>query len=209
MEFEKFPKIARLFRPIIITEKIDGTNGQINVPEDPSEPIIAGSRKRLLWNMEPDNFGFRAWVEEHEDELRELGPGRHFGEWWGQGIQRNYGLSEKRFSLFNVCRWKSTWVDNHSLNRHVDWGDDFWSHKETRPVEVPDCCYVVPVLYVGPFRTTIVQNVLGDLQRWGSAAAPGFGHPEGVVTFHVASGALFKTTIEDDGIPKRKDPNDV
>jgi hypothetical protein len=62
--------------------------------------------------------------EEHRDDLLTLGPGRHFGEWWGAGIQRRYGLTEKRFSLFNVTRWG-----------------------EARPA----CCHVVPTLYRGPF----------------------------------------------------------
>lgn len=33
-EFHEFPKIARYSRPIIITEKIDGTNAQICISDD-------------------------------------------------------------------------------------------------------------------------------------------------------------------------------
>jgi hypothetical protein len=40
------------------------------------------------------------------------------------------------------------------------------------------------------------------LQRGGSQAARGFMRPEGVVIFHVASGQLFKKTIEGDEQPK-------
>ena len=50
-EFKGFSKIPRLNREIIITEKIDGTNGQIYVPEDPTEPIFAASRNRWLTDM--------------------------------------------------------------------------------------------------------------------------------------------------------------
>jgi hypothetical protein len=109
--------------------------------------------------------------------LLALGPGSHFGEWWGQGIQRRYGLAEKRFSLFNVHRW----------------GDD-----AVRPA----CCLVVPVLYRGAFHTTAIEGALHDLRAGGSVAAPGFMQPEGVVIFHSASGALFKKTLEKDESPK-------
>ena len=96
--FEAFPKIARLSREIVITEKIDGTNAQIYITEDGK--IQAGSRNRII-TPEQDNFGFARWVEENHEDLLLLGEGRHFGEWWGQGIQRRYNLEEKRFSLFN------------------------------------------------------------------------------------------------------------
>ena len=34
MEFEGFPKIARLSREIVVTEKIDGTNARVCITED-------------------------------------------------------------------------------------------------------------------------------------------------------------------------------
>jgi hypothetical protein len=172
MEFESFPKIARLSRDMIVTEKIDGTNAQVHVLDDGS--VLAGSRSRYI-TPEDDNFGFARWVYDHADQLRELGPGRHFGEWWGSGIQRRYGIDEKRFSLFNVRRWR----DGR-----------------------PDCCHLVPVLYEGPFATGIVDLYLEVLKKEGSQAAPGFMRPEGVVVFHVAGGHLYKKTIEKDEEPK-------
>src|SRR4051812_22881421 len=122
MEFEAFPKMPRLSREMVITEKIDGTNAQVfitpvdilgaqtcNVPWIATIgglAIAAGSRTRWLAPTgQGDNFGFAAWVQANVEELITLGPGRHFGEWWGKGIQRGYGLAEKKFSLFNVGRW--------------------------------------------------------------------------------------------------------
>src|SRR4051812_4307796 len=102
-QFQAFPSIARLFRECVVTEKIDGTNGVVHVSDD-GLTVTAGSRSRWI-TPEADNFGFARWVAEHAEELRALGPGFHFGEWWGSGIQRRYGLDEKRFSLFNVGRW--------------------------------------------------------------------------------------------------------
>jgi hypothetical protein len=173
IEFEEFPKMARLSREIIITEKIDGTNAQILITEDGH--IFAGSRNRFITPGD-DNFGFAAWVDAHAVELiAGLGVGRHFGEWWGQGIQRAYGLTEKRFSLFNVSRWYE---------------------------ERPNCCHVVPILYRGVFDTDEINKVLDRLAAGGSIASPGFMKPEGIVVFHTAANMGFKKTLEKDEVPK-------
>jgi hypothetical protein len=180
-EFVEFPKMARLSRDIVVTEKIDGTNAQVHITLDGE--IFAGSRSRWI-TPEADNFGFARWVYEHRDELLTLGPGSHFGEWWGQGVQRGYGLNEKRWSLFNTSRW----------------GDDERSGSE-RAVR-PACCHVVPVLYQGPLSLAAIEDCLWELQERGSRAAPGFGKPEGVVVFHTAANLCFKKTILKDELPK-------
>jgi hypothetical protein len=174
MEFIEFPKMARLSREVIVTEKIDGTNACIAISDDGQ--IFAGSRTRWI-TPQDDNFGFALWVEKNRDELLKLGPGRHFGEWWGVGIQRGYGMSERRFSLFNVSRW-----------------DD--------PAVRPACCHVVPTLYRGLFDTAGVNGLLDELAKGGSVASPGFMKPEGIVVFHTAANFGFKKTIEKDEVPK-------
>jgi hypothetical protein len=176
--FEPFEKIARLSRGCVITEKIDGTNAQIFVTED-GQRLYTGSRSRWI-TPQQDNYGFARWAYEHADELLKLGPGRHFGEWWGAGIQRNYGLKERRFSLFNSGRW---------------------SNAENRPA----CVGVVPVLYAGIFTEDAVENALWTLRACGSQAAPGFMQPEGIVVYHAASRTLFKKTLEKDHEPKGLD----
>lgn len=181
--FVEFPKIARLSREIIVTEKIDGTNAQIFIP-DVGEPeygeVFAGSRTKWI-DPKDDNMGFAKWVEAHTEELRTLGPGSHFGEWWGQGIQRNYGLKEKRFSLFNVSRWGPGGKDEAMK---------------------PACCHVVPTLYRGAFDMHVIDELLNTLRIEGSIAAPRFMRPEGVVVFHTAGGHLYKKTLEKDHLPK-------
>lgn len=185
-EFQPFPKMARWSRDIIITEKIDGTNAQILIDDATMDffgkPVAvingwglwAGSRTRWLdTTSKGDNFGFAKWVETHAEELVALGEGRHFGEWWGQGIQRNYGLSEKRFSLFNSSRW----TNNNDL---------------------PPCCDVVPVLYDGPNNYSSIELAIDQLAKHGSAAAPGFMDPEGIIIYHTAANIGFKKTITDD-----------
>jgi hypothetical protein len=178
MEFVEFPKMARLSREIFITEKIDGTNASITITEDGQ--LLMGSRTRWI-TVSDDNHGFARWATENREELMKLGPGSHFGEWWGKGIQRNYSLTEKRFSLFNVSRWL----------------DD-----ATRPA----CCHVVPVLFQGAMEEygvlKGVKAALGDLTANGSKAAPGFMKPEGIVIYHTAANLYFKKTLEKDEMSK-------
>jgi hypothetical protein len=174
MEFIVFPKMARLSREVIITEKIDGTNAQIFIGED-METFLVGSRTRWI-TLKDDNFGFARWASEHKEELMSLGPGHHFGEWWGAGIQRKYGLHEKRFSLFDVKRWTFA--------------------------ERPSCVGVVPTLYRGDFESGTIQDVLQELAQSGSCAAPGFMDPEGIIIWHTAAKMGFKKTIKDDEKPK-------
>lgn len=174
MDFVPFPKIPRLKRGCIITEKLDGTNAQIVIDEDGN--VRAGSRNRWI-TPENDNFGFASWVAQNKDSLLELGVGQHFGEWWGFGIQRGYGLHERRFSLFNTGRWSD-------------------------PAVRPACCGVVPVLADGDFTSTIVDETLEALKAGGSVAAPGFMKPEGVIVFMTASRHLYKVLAENDNEPK-------
>lgn len=170
-DFIEFPKIARLRREAVITEKIDGTNAQVFVAEDGE--LRAGSRNQWLSpGKGTDNHGFAAWVADNREELLKLGPGRHFGEWWGSGIQRGYGLKEKRFSLFNVSRWS---------------GEDR-----------PSCCHTVPVLDRGVFSTGAVDGIIETLRETGSVASPGFMRPEGIIVFHIAGNVGFKVTLDRD-----------
>lgn len=186
--FRAFGKIKRLFRDCTITEKLDGTNAQILIPDDMTQPILVGSRNKwILPGKSSDNFGFAQFVYENaEDLVQLLGPGRHFGEWWGAGIQRRYDMSTKRFSLFNTRRW------GH-LRSTAYWDSDEAPKKLFGRV---DC---VPELYCGPFSEGVVRNLMHLLATHGSIAVPGFMEPEGVVVFHEHSGQLFKVTLPDDG----------
>jgi hypothetical protein len=244
VRFQPFPKIPRLNRNIIITEKIDGTNAAIHITdkkiigwtgvlgdtqgpfpeyEDISPPlVVAQSRTRLL-TTEEDNFGFAKWVEQNAQALREvLGNGLHFGEWWGQGVQRGYRQTRKWFSLFDYTRWSS---------------DPSVASLSTIGVQV------VPVLYTGPWMAVVggsnevypVRNedgtftgvlrfapdlMLEHLSQRGSVAATvglepngtpvvykknsetGDKGAEGIVVFHEKGGIMFKATLENDEQPK-------
>lgn len=197
--YPSFQSIPRLFRDCTITEKIDGTNGLIEfvhreefLSRYPANGcfvgvddivMMVGSRNRWLYPAKGmDNAGFAEWAYERASELlKVLGFGKHYGEWWGKGIQRGYGLNEKRFSLFNTTKW----------NPEV---------KEA-PFKIADFgLYVVPTLYTGLFSTETVGTFLDALVDMGSCAtSEPYNNPEGIVVFHHASGQYFKSTIGNDG----------
>jgi hypothetical protein len=213
IEFQEWPKIPRLNRDITITEKIDGTNAAVGIlsgneadtaglSEDASKGrylartvngtfVYAQSRKCII-TPDQDNHGFAKWVWNHAEELASiLGPGLHFGEWWGNGIKRGYGLAQgdKRFSLFNTAKW-----NDETLGKREGF------------LLTPVGLGVVPVLYEGPFDDGWVvppwNDALYDLATDGSKAAPGFNRPEGIVIYHHAANSCFKVTLEHDESPK-------
>lgn len=189
-EFKEFPKIPRLNRDVVITEKLDGTNACIYIAEALGEVIEFGahgtisaqSRNKVIAPGD-DNYGFAAWVQKYQIPLTHtLGPGYHYGEWWGSGIQRGYGLKngDKRFSLFNAHRWGQ--VDLSS---------------------VPGLG-VVPVLYSGEFDSIVIDTIVSEMTEigGGSRAVPGYMDPEGIIIWHTAAQQMFKVTCKNDDKPK-------
>jgi hypothetical protein len=194
--FAEWPKTPRLFRDITVTEKIDGTNaavvvrplaGAVDAPDNAAYAehdgqryaVFAQSRKRIV-TPDADNYGFARWVWDNASELAGLlGPGLHYGEWWGSGIQRRYGLAqgERRFSLFNTDKWK-----------HLP------PNESAVVGSVPVCA--VPVLYQGPFSEAAIWKTVDDLREFGSVAAPGFPTPEGVCVFHHVTRQVYKVTTD-------------
>jgi hypothetical protein len=165
IEFVPWPKIPRLGNEkYTFTEKIDGTNASIVIDEEGN--FGCQSRSRLI-TPDDDNYGFARWAFEHKDELMQLGPGHHYGEWWGLGIGRGYDLQEKRFSLFNAQRWNP---DNPNK---------------------PACCHVVPVIAENRLEDAILQ-----LTTHGSLAAPGFMRVEGVMVFNHIARAYYKVVLD-------------
>ena len=195
IEFKEWPKTPRLLRNITITEKIDGTNAAIGIvpverglPAEDRDPnifatiptqdgllgVYAQSRSRLITpGKQTDNYGFAGWVQSNADALVDLlGEGLHYGEWWGNGIQRKYGMSEKWFSLFNTARYAEL-EEDLDLNLSV-----------------------VPVLYEGPNDTAAIAAALESLRVNGSVAAPGFMNPEGICVYQAASRQISKVTLD-------------
>lgn len=177
-EFARWPSIQRLSsETVYVTEKIDGTNAVIHVAEDGT--VTPGSRERWLLPNQPDNFGFGEWVRQYEDVLRQLGPGYHYGEWHGAGIQRKYGQTIRRFASFEF------------------WRDD-----------LPSLITKVPLLYEGPWKSSILNDYVDYLAAYGSVLYPGFMDPEGVVvTFKNMRSAKFKKLCKNDQLTRKEKPN--
>ena len=165
IEFKPWVKIPR-DNPfnVTITEKIDGTNACVVIQG--GNIVGVQSRKRFI-TPEDDNYGFAKWVADNNDCLLGLGDGYHYGEWAGEGIQKNpLKLNDKYFFLFNTLRWNE---DSPSL---------------------PDCCCVVPVLFQGVMDADTVPNLLEQMK-----SDPVKEH-EGVVVFYHAFRTYTKHTIK-------------
>lgn len=199
IQFTEWPKTSRFFRDIVITEKLDGTNAAIGITavsdEGNHDPhgfayvshegqmyqLHAQSRNRLIIPGKQDNYGFAGWVERNAAELvAHLGEGLHYGEWWGSGIQRGYGLQkgEKRFSLFNTRRFKDIWDQSAGL------------------------LHCVPVIYEGPLAEKQITQALANLEENGSWASFGFKNPEGICIYHSASRIVQKVTLDNNDAGK-------
>lgn len=204
IEFKGWQKIPRYRREVALTEKLDGTSACVVwVPVDPTAEnreyvlaerdltdqhgapigphwLLAQSRTRFVAPSrlvaKADNYGWAQWCDDRIDDLTKLGPGYHYGEFWGYGIQRGYGMAEKHFSLFNVSRW----------------GEG----KQERPT----CCDVVPL--IGYFLPDKISEQVELLRANGSIAAPGYKKPEGVVLWHSQSKSYFKILLDGDDVPK-------
>lgn len=209
--FQPWPKTARLFKDAwVVSEKIDGTNAAIGVLEGRHVleggnddhvghvvwiemadtdgevhhySVYAQSRNRLIWpGKGSDNYAFAEWVFTNAHDLaRVLGPGLHYGEWWGAGIARGYGRTDRTFSLFNTSRW-----------RHLN---DPEAREALNP---PKELSVVPVLAVRSPDTNVVKGCLEVLREDGSIAQPGYMNPEGVCVFVGSSQTVYKVTFDGD-----------
>ncbi len=170
VEFRGFPKVTRLLeQEIVVTEKIDGTNGLVFVSAEDLSVVKAGSRNKWV-TPDDDNHGFAKWVEENKEDLKNLGHGYHYGEWWGQGIQRRYNMDTKVFSLFHV----------------------------PKGAKKPECCDVVPVLYKGILNPEWLDNIQRGISFSHAAAKYGkhFADPEGVMVYFTKSKQLYKVPKE-------------
>lgn len=168
LSFKHWPKIPRISNDsFIITEKMDGTNGQIAVLEDGT--VMAGSRNKWL-SAEEDNQGFYKWIQARKQQILDNLPvGRYYGEFVGAGIQRTYNLKEKRFYFFDT---RLNFVEG-----------DFY----TVPILAETG---------GGFPEFTVWNCEMILRDTGSHAVSGFMEPEGFVIRSKLTGQMWKHIIE-------------
>jgi hypothetical protein len=209
--FKPWSKIFRLYGPAVITEKIDGTNAAVQIKKiNISGPIemrptdvldydyatgkpgavyrlAAQSRKRIITPGE-DNYGFAAWVQNNALALaRTLGEGIHFGEWFGLGINRAYGMDSRAFALFNTRKWADLYYDPKYLE--------------------DGALMSVPILKTTDnFSEDDLLEAVSLLEHQGSQVVEGlFSNPEGVVVYWPQADHMFKyTPFDGDGNKARE-----
>ena len=224
-QFKSWGSTPRFHKGLHITEKIDGTNAGVSVqgfsfgthidgvPEDatlvsgPTNPerevpeveylVRAQSRKRII-TPQNDNFGFAKWVWDNADGLANLlGYGYHYGEWYGEGIQKNpLAVQGRRWALFNTWHWGAS----PNYGRLVD-------------ADIPGLT-VVPVLHDekthGPADYMTIPHCLDTLREWGSQAT-GYktlreSHkmdyhvegPEGIIVWQRETRQRYKILLQED-----------
>ena len=83
--------------------KLHGTNASINCNKNGS--VIANKRSGPL-TIEDDNYGFAAWVKNHEEQWRKFGEIMGgvvvYGEWAGPGIQKGVAISQIDRPIFAI-----------------------------------------------------------------------------------------------------------
>lgn len=175
MEFKPWGKTPRLYRDIVISEKIDGTQAVIGISDD---EFVVGSRNQWLTDDVPDHYYLREWALEREGLLRsDLGNGIHNGEWFGYKVNRGYGLKERQLALFNTEKYEGVEFNTPGLT-------------------------TVPTLYKGVFDESRIKWSLDVLRSEGSLISPGFMRPEGVCIYHSQSNQVFKVLLEKDHLHK-------
>jgi len=175
VEFVKWRSIKRPEKnTIIITEKMDGTNGCIIIKDG----IIIGvqSRTKLL-SIDDDNYGFFAWCAEHAAHIIDvLGDGRHYGEFCGPGINKNrHDLGQRAFFIFNTFVYPT----------------------------IPESAYIkkIDLIYTGKYsdleirKASFYINLRG--MRFGYC-------PEGFVVFYEAFGGYIKHITRSTDMRKNK-----
>lgn len=144
-QFKSWGSTTRENKNKTITEKLDGTNACI-VAQDGK--VTAQSRKRII-TPDDDNYGFAKWVYDNAGALLDtLGYGYHYGEWYGEGIQKNpLGIEGKRFALFHATKYTE--------------GNGF-------DLERVDGLETVPLLHHGQCDVWTIPKIMEDLEIYGT-----------------------------------------
>jgi hypothetical protein len=144
-QFKSWGSTTRENKNKTITEKIDGTNACLVIKDG---EVKAQSRKRMI-TPDDDNYGFAKWVYDNAGVLMDtLGYGYHFGEWYGEGIQKNpLGIEGKRFALFHPTKY--TEANGYNL-------------------AMVDGLETVPLLHHGQCDVWTIPNIMDNLGIYGS-----------------------------------------
>jgi hypothetical protein len=179
-EFKKWSSTPRWHNGLTITEKIDGTNACIVIYNG---EVKAQSRKRII-TPDDDNFGFARWVYDNAGALMDtLGYGYHYGEWFGEGIQKNpLGIEGKRFALFHATKYTAS--NGYDL-------------------EQVDNLETVPLLHHGQATIWTIPDVVGSLARGSKVVGADVdAEAEGIIVWHKETRVKYKILLTNDDVHK-------
>lgn len=198
-EFRGWGSTTRENKHKDVMEKIDGTNGCVVIWDG---KVSAQSRKRIITPGD-DNFGFAKWVYDNAGVLMDtLGYGYHYGEWFGEGIQKNpLGIEGKRFALFQATKY--TEKNGYELSK-------------------VDGLETVPLLHSGQCDVWTIPNIMRNLETYGSkvvgaaaekvaSAIPGLksevvyskaADAEGIIIWNKETQTRTKMLLKDDAFHK-------
>jgi hypothetical protein len=201
--FAPFEKIARYYRDISISEKIDGTNGSVLIDFVP-------------FDKEGEVPSYGQVLAHVEGQLKDPETGYyHDGVYFVRAASRkgllrvsadNHGFAQwvvanaKDLTILGPGQHSGEWYGKGIGRGYGLQERRFALFNPT--VASPDCCEVTPQLYVGPAVMPDGQDAvkfwMRQLAYAGSAAVRGYKKPEGVVVFHTGSNRCFKATFEFD-----------
>lgn len=210
------PPIARLHRPWVLTEKIDGTNGLIAVKDvtyisrDPEDPSTHWPPPLATYGVldETSREGWKVhgiWAGSKNQWLGPDGDNFGFGAW----VRENHAALI--LTLGEGLHRGEWWGSGIQTGYGLPKGERRFSLFNTSRFDPAVVSEGVPGLGVVPLLTDecpghrvneVVAAWLAELEMDGSRAAPGFMNPEGVVAFQPSSQVTFKATIVGDETPK-------
>lgn len=184
-QFKGWGSTPRENKKKTVLEKIDGTNACVVIYDG---QVKAQSRKRMI-TPDDDNYGFAKWVYDNAGVLMDtLGFGYHYGEWFGEGIQKNpLGIEGKRFALFHATKY--TEDNGYELNK-------------------VDGLETVPLLHHGQCNIWTIPQIVEDLEMYGSkvkgAATDGTvaAKAEGIIVWNNETKTRTKILLENDAFHK-------
>lgn len=223
--FQPWPKIPRLNKTIVVTEKVDGTNAAISIAKFPFGTHAAsefdGRRDafNLIPSIEEDEtslplYEYRVYAQSRTRLITPQSDNFGFAAWvkdnavilaraLGEGIHFGewWGPGIQRtYAVAGVKQGRTFSLFDTSRWRSPE-GQALLGTARLSGVNID----VVPVLYVGGWFDDgqyAVARCIEELRKNGSVAKPGFMKPEGIVVYHTASGQTFKVLLENDDLPK-------
>lgn len=229
LEFQPFPKIARLNRDITITEKLDGTNAAVVIVPTLSldhtvdqsfdgtihDVILhdANEVARVTTDDGNENGEYIDYSLFAQSRSRLITPGKStdnygFAAWVRDNAEALVA------TLGEGTHYGEWWGSGIQSSYGLTGGDKRFSLFNTKRWPLPEGddgghldaaipgLGVVPVIYEGLYDDYEIEKALDRLKDHGSIAAPRFMRPEGIVIYHHASRNLFKVTLEGDEAPK-------